>query len=129
MDMKKTITIDLSEYGGEGEVVLRAPTFRRMIEMKNEMGKYAKLTNGNVVTSDSQGYAELIGFLVYIAKAPFKANCQSFLAFADKLDEVELGNADRLWNRIVEAVKEIDKGDDRSPFADSPEAEMSTSES
>lgn len=120
MDLKTEKLIDLTAYGATGEVVMSAPTLRRTIDMKNEMGKGARIIRkgGSVTMEDApQGDMEILGILTYVEKAPFKRTVESFLTFCDELDANDRGSASRLFDDMAIAAYELDQGG-ASPLED-----------
>lgn len=133
MDLKKEIRIDLGKYGAEGEIVLRTPTLRKIIELKNARSRYASvkinrdnMNEGTGIIAD-EGDLDVLAHMAYVASAPFKTTVQGFLGFTDKLDAECPGAGLALWNEIAEGVEKIDE-EPNSPFVSSPGAEKETSE-
>lgn len=135
MDLKTIISIPLEKYGGKGVVEVSAPTLRRKIEMKNQLGKLAKMSvaldekdeGRKVDITLDEGYQYIITNLVYVRKAPFPLDVEGFLRYCDRLDERELGMGELLLDTIHEATLAIDSGD-ASPFVTSLRQENGTSE-
>lgn len=120
MELKTEKQIDLTEFGGEGEVIMSPPTLRRTINMKNELGKCTRISqkNGEVSLENApQGDMEVLGVLVYVEKAPFKTTVKDFLAYCDVLDEKSRGSAARLFDEMTQIAYDLDKGD-ASPLED-----------
>lgn len=114
MEIKTEKNIDLTEYGGEGEIIMSIPPLSRQIKLKNELCKGAHITrkNGAVSIEDMpQGDLEVLGVLVYVDKAPFKSTVKDFLDYCDALDDKERGSASRLYNKMSEIAYELDRGD------------------
>ena len=114
MNVKAESRIDLEEFGGEGEVIMSPPSLRRTINMKNELGKSARIArrNGEVVMEDAlQGDLELLGVLVYVEKAPFAANAKSFLAYCDTLEAKDPSAGIRLFDEMTNIAYKLDKGE------------------
>lgn len=129
MDYKTRITIDMSRFGFEGVVELGAPTFRRRTELSNEISRYITIEQsktGVKVDNLPTGTWNIAQRLVYVKRAPFKTDVESFLEYTDMMDENNPGSADELWDAIVEAVERIDKGE-ASPLEGSQAAEMPVS--
>ena len=114
MDVRSERRIDLTEFGGEGEIIMSPPSLRRTINMKNELGKSARIArrNGEVVMEDAlQGDLELLGVLVYVEKAPFATNAKSFLAYCDTLEDKDPTAGTRLFDKMTDIAYRIDKGE------------------
>lgn len=113
MDYKSRITIDLSEYGQEGTVEIGAPTFRRKIELSNEISRQMTIEQsrtGVKVDNLSGGRWSIMQRMAYVTRAPFRTTYEGFLEYTDMMDAQDPGSADRLWDAICEAVKRIDEG-------------------
>lgn len=113
MEIKTEKNIDLTAYGGEGEIIMSIPPLSRMIRLKNEVCKGAHISrkNGAVSIEDvPQGDLEVLGVLTYVDKAPFKCTVKDFLDFCDTLDAKDRGSASRLYNDMSEIAYELDKG-------------------
>lgn len=132
MDATNSITISLEEYGAiDDEIVLRAPSFRRMNDMKNALSKLlreVKVSGVKEPTMDMVplGDYEIVTRMCYVQKAPFKPTLEGWLEYAERMDENEFGSAQRLWTAMEEAIRQIDSS---SPFAASQGAETPSSES
>lgn len=106
------ITIDLGPFGGEGIIELSRPTFRRIQQMKNLLGKCmgASIDEiGNRVLKDAPlGDMEIIKMMAYVKSAPFQASMDNFLNYCDRLDDKRNGSALELFALIKEKVAEIE---------------------
>ena len=122
--LKTIIEIDLSEYGKEGTIEMRAPSLRKQNEFKNAMGKYVRMTqNKEMSMSDNipVGDLEIAMLMQYVFRAPFKADIEGFLSFTDGMEPFF---ANALMKRMNEAIVTIDES---SPFVNSPSAETENS--
>ena len=121
--IKRIISIDLTEYGKEGIVEMRSPSLRKQNEFKNAMGKYVDLNNRDAMLKDTvpMGDLEIATVMQYVFRAPFRTSINGFLEYTDDM-EPEASTA--LFKRMSEAMREIDGS---SPFADSPSAENANS--
>jgi hypothetical protein len=129
MTARSEITIDMSEFGAEGTIIMTFPSLRRQAMMKNALGNCAKIevVNGeNVVKETNLGDVEIVEVLGFVAKAPFPTDLKGFYAFCDRMDERDLGSASRMFEAMTKAKNAIQEGE-VSPFADSQEAETSNS--
>ena len=118
--IKRIITIDLTEYGAEGTIEMRAPSLRKQNEFKNAMGKYLNLGSDRTFELRDDlpmGDLEIATMMQYVFKAPFRTTVAGFLDFTDEM-EPEMASA--LFKRMSAGMQEIDGS---SPFADSPSAE------
>ena len=103
-------SIDLAEFGGEGEVVVGPQTFSMKTLTKNELGKRAKIRvvdGEQILEYQDVGDVEIIKTLAFVRAAPFPRTVKGFLGYCDKLDEKEIGNGEKLFQAIVDAVVEI----------------------
>lgn len=116
MEVVKLIEIDMAKYGMDGLIVMSKPSFRRIIQYNNDVGKYAKMTlndgsSDGVTKVDTLqlGYLDIAGKMRYIRKAPFTISLESFMTYCDKMDEQQFGSAMELWNEICENVKKLEE--------------------
>lgn len=132
MDTRPTITIDLSEYGSNGLIVMGPLTFRRDAEMKNNIGKcthYSTDANDLKFTYSDVGDVSIYRVLAYVIRAPFDFHSKSaFLNFMDGIDSTDIGMGQKLFDRMKDAVKDIQEGK-VSPFVQSEDSTNATSES
>ena len=129
MDYKTRITIDLSRFGQEGNIELGAPTFKKRIELANEISRLITIEQnktGMKVDNLEGGTWNILQRLVYIKSAPFEPTFKGFLDYTDRMDECDLGSAERLWDEICAAIERIDNGG-ASPLEPSQEAETQIS--
>ena len=123
--LKKIITIELADYGMDGQIIMRQPSLRKQNEFKNTMGKYMKFTQGSAPQMSDNvplGDLEIAMLMQYIYQAPFRTTIEGFLSFTDDMDPAM---AKELMARLNDALKEIDES---SPFVSSPSAETESSE-
>ena len=121
--IKKTIAIDLTEYGAEGIVVMRKPSPRRQNMFKNQISRfYSNIQTKTLKPDAAIGDMETLMMLQYISEAPFEPTLEGYFCFTDEMDP---DYADALNTRIGEAAQELIK---YSPFAKSPSRETSPSE-
>lgn len=125
--MNGKVVINLEEFGGKGEIVMSAPTFRRKVEYENLCGMQGRVElNGKELKKAMAGNLKILVLIEFTEKAPFRKDVEPFLKFMDGLEEAG-GDPDGLYDRMFEAVDEI-KGGKTSPFAGSPAAETGNSE-
>lgn len=127
MDMECRFVIPLEKYGAEGSVTMSAPTIRRAVELKNMIGRMARINGRDHSVDLSQvdaGDMEVLGVLVYVEEAPFSRTVPSFLEFCDTLDK---GRDRELFSEMERYAECIDKGE-CSPLPGSQEAETQNSE-
>lgn len=106
------IKIDLNRYGYDGEVVMSRPSFRKLRDLRNAItskAKYVKEDGEVTLQNIPQGDVEILGVLVYVQSGPFRFDVESFLKFCDKIDAVQIGNANRLFDEMNSAAEELDK--------------------
>lgn len=128
MDARPKITIDLNDYGFDGEIVMEQLTFRRQTELKDAMSRYYKYDRNGTPTNIMAGAGEVLTVLAFVTKAPF--DCKSvddFLRFTDKLDAIELGKGSELFDRMKSEADAIKRGE-TSPFVKSDSSQTGTSE-
>ncbi len=114
MDVQGCVTIPLSEYGMEGEIILSPLTFRMKTNLANALYELDEHGNQHVKKGLMPGDVAIITTLSYVKKAPFKTNLsdlEPFFDFADKADEVKPGNMDAIWARISKEVSRIESGE------------------
>lgn len=116
MDIRGDVTIDLREFGYDGQIVLGAPTFRRTNALQNALTKLVGIKDGEPVLLDTPiGDLNVLTHLAYVKSAPFYTGfdkgIEPFMEFMDKLDENERGSAQRLWKAIEDNVGRIIKGE------------------
>ena len=126
MDAKNIVTIDLTRYGADGSIEMCYPSFRQMNAAKNYAFRQMKMSRDTESISDLPGGdMEIMSTVTYVSKAPFEKTLEGFLAFADKLDEMNLGAAEILYAEMQKAVAAIDEVG--SPFGNSQAATMQNS--
>jgi hypothetical protein len=127
--MQDFINIPLGEFGFDGAVTMSKPTFRRVNEARNAISNVTKLRRdgtANVIERTNIGDIAIINVLAYVRTSPFPPTLEGFLDFCDVLDDASIGSAQKLWDRMSDAVEKIEAGD-TSPFADSPTQEKESS--
>lgn len=113
MDFLMEKHIALSEYGGEGEIVIGPQTLRSSTRLKNEISRRTVRTcvsNGEVETVGmpiDAGDVEILQVLSYIRKAPFSLDIEAFLNYADALDRVRPGISISLMEDIKARIEEL----------------------
>ena len=128
MEFCTDIRIDLGAYGMDGKAIeMGLPTFRRKVEYRNEVGRMIRLTGDGTADNIPIGDMAILRVLKYINKAPFQITLAGFMAFCDKLDSVQVGAAERLFEELQTAADNIEK-EENSPFVPSPEAVTDSSE-
>ena len=130
MDVVSMIEIDLADYGMDGKVVLAPPSLRKQTMTKNMLAKCStpkKVNDQVILESPKVGDSEIIRVLQYVRTSPFKQDVEGVLEFTDKLDDIQYGNGDRFWTRVIEGAMDIEKGK-VSPFVDSQAPETLSSE-
>lgn len=115
MSVDGAVRIDMQRYGMAGEIVVREPRLTRRRKAENAIGRVSGIGVNNVVELDktSVGDINTIMTLMYVDKAPFPTDLEDlegFYAFCDLLDDRDRGAADRLWDDLCAAVKEITEG-------------------
>ena len=134
MEIRPKTVVNLSEYGMEGTITLEPLTFRREIELKNNIGNcmhYTKVSDGDEVQVDGQNIGDMTVYniLAYITEAPFKIGSkESFMNFMDRCDRTEEGLGRRIFERLQDESKRIKNGE-LSPFVSSEASPTENSES
>ena len=127
MQVRPQIEVDLREFGVEGTITLMPMDFTRKTTLKNNIGKathYAKKGDKIEVESQDLGDISIYTVMAYITDAPFDfKTLGGFMKFMAKLDRIEVGLADKLFNHLGEKIEEIKKGS-ASPFAQSEPQEI-----
>ena len=129
MTARSEITIDLTEFGLDGTVIMAFPSLRRQAMMKNALGNCAKIemVNGEQVVKETRlGDSAIIEVLAFVHKAPFPVDLNGFYDFCDRMDEHDLGSASRMFDAMAAAKDRLQEGLE-SPLEDSPAAETSKS--
>lgn len=132
MDIRPSITIDLEEYGMTGQIVMEPLTFRREVELRNNLGSavhYEGTGTDMTVVGQDLGDMELYGIMAYITKAPF--NCRSkeaVLQFFDRADDAKVGNGHAIYDRMKAEAQRIKDGE-LSPFGSLESTPTGTTES
>lgn len=116
MDVRGDVTLDLKEFGYDGQIVLGAPSFRRTNALQNAIVKLVDMKDGKPVLMDTPiGDLNLLTHVAYMKSAPFYTGfdkgVEPLLEFMDKLDEKEIGSAQRFWDAVEKNVGRIIKGD------------------
>ena len=116
MDIHGDVTIDLNEFGYDGQIVLGAPTFRRTSALQNAIVKLAGMDDGKPVLANVPlGDMNLLTNLAYVKSAPFYTGfdkgLEPLMEFMDELDKKEVGSAQKLWDAIEVNVGRIIKGE------------------
>lgn len=123
-DIKRSIMIDLRDYGAEGAVEMRKPSLRRQNEFKNQITRYFVI-NGDEKTLKPDapiGDLELLMMLQYVYSAPFATTIEGFLRFTDVMDPDQ---ASALLARMNDCTRELIA---YSPFVQSPSQETESLE-
>lgn len=124
MDLRPKVTIALDKYGGEGEITLSSPTFRRSNELSNKIAMLKGIMDKGATPV---GSIYTLSIISYVTKAPFAFDLDEFLDYCDELDMKRVGAASELFAEMEKAVKALDSGD-MSPFVVSQEAETANSD-
>ena len=127
--MNNIKTLDMSEYGQTGIVEISLPSLSRRVARDNALGNCSdtKIVDGKPVIGETRvGDAAIIKVLAYVRRAPFPIDLKGFLRYCDKMDENDLGSAERMLIDIEKAALEIEEAE--TPLADSPAAEMQSSD-
>lgn len=127
--MNKIKTLNLEDYGQVGLVEISVPSLRKRVMRDNALGNCTdtKIVDGKPVISEYRvGDAAIIKVLAYVRRAPFPTDLKGFLTYCDKMDENDLGSAERLLEDIEKAALEIEG--EETPLAGSQEAETPTSD-
>ena len=108
------LVLDMSKYGGQGQVVVGRPTFRRKREKENAAARALKFENSQLVATElAIGDIDTIAHLAYVKSAPFTTSLDSlepFYDYCDMLDAGRLGAAEEFWNDLTEAIDRIEEG-------------------
>lgn len=127
MTVRPQVEVDLREFGLDGTIVLMPIDFARKTALKNNIGKATHYTkNGDRVEIESQdlGDIAIYSVMAYITDAPFDyKTLGGFMKFMQKLDRIEVGLAEKLFDCLGERIEEIKKGG-ASPFAQSEPQEI-----
>lgn len=115
-EIKKILTIDLTEYGAEGAIEMRKPSPRREREFLNQISRYSvKGESGGMVIKEGAplGDIRILSMLMYVSVAPFPLTLDGYLDFTDRLNP---DAAVALQKRMEEGAAEVASD---SPFAGS----------
>lgn len=112
VELRPKREIALEEYGASGVITLEPLDFVRKKQLQNNMGKtlhMKDLMNGSPdLQSQDLGDLSVYRVMAYITSAPFKFDSiDGFYNFMARLDRVRLGNADRLFDALGQACKEL----------------------
>lgn len=121
--------IDLGEFGQTGTVEVSMPSLSRRIARDNAIGNCndVKMVNGEpVLVGTRAGDAAVIKILAFVRKAPFPTDLTGFLRYCDRMDDNELGSAERMLEAIERAALEVQGVE--SPLANSQVAETQSSD-
>lgn len=107
--------IDLSKYGGNGQVVICGDvSLRSEAITKNEVSRRMVKVRVDGEETDAQyeehidaGDLEIIMVLKYVRKAPFSQTYDSFMKYCDTLEEVTPGASLKLFEEMQDAVQEV----------------------
>lgn len=116
MDMNGRITMDLAEYGAEGQVVLGPLKFSRRNEFENSMSDRIRVTaQGKLTMGQVQlGDLNILSTLAYVVEAPFYTGLDKgtrpFLDYMDGLDDKGV-DTQALWDAIKENAGRIINGE------------------
>ncbi len=126
--IRQKVIIDLSKYGGKGEVVMGEPSLRQQTAAGDAIGQHTTLGKDNkpVMKGMDLVSIDIINTLSYVKSAPFKPELESFLNFTDELEDGN-GDSNGLYSEMSQTAKEIREGK-HSPFVSSPAAGTSNSE-
>mgnify|MGYP000949819341 CR=1 FL=1 len=128
VNIRQKVIIDLSKYGGNGEVVMGEPSLRQQTIAGDAIGQRTALDKNNKPLMEGTKLVsiEIINTLSYVKSAPFKPDLDSFLKFTDELEEKD-GDSNGLYSEMRQTAKDIREGK-HSPFVSSPAAETPNSE-
>lgn len=116
MDINGSITMDLAEYGAEGQIVLGPLRFSRRNEFDNSMSDSIRVTpQGKLTVGQVQlGDMDILSNLAYVREAPFYTGLDKgtkpFLDYMDGLDEKGV-DAQRVWTDLKANVGRIINGE------------------
>lgn len=131
MEIRPKAVIDLADYGMNGEIVMEPLTFRREIEMKNNLGRcnhYVGTGNELRLEYTDTGSSLIYAVMAYITDAPFDFRSkEGFLNFMDRVDS-KCGRASELFKAMQREAERVKNGE-VSPFAESGTSPTGTSES
>lgn len=119
MDITNRITIDLTEFGLTGEIVMAVPSPRRDAWCKNQSMKHATIdprTGRPDPTHSDVGDIEVLHILTFVKSAPFPIDrLESYYDYCDELDETNPGVAMKIQSAMLEAYLTLSKGE-KSPL-------------
>jgi hypothetical protein len=128
MDVRPQITVDLNEYGFDGQITLEPLDFVRRKRLQNNLGRATHFKDLNMDELKSQDLGDIIVYKVmaFMTSAPFKLDSiESFYGFMARLDKNELGSADRLFNRLENEIKTLKEDSPLPQSQDSQENRVS----
>jgi len=122
--IRRQTTIDLSEYGQAGEIVLEELTVRREMEMNDRMGMCTVIDPENKTASTKTGTQMIYFRLGYVVASPHMSSSQSntldnWLRLMDRFD---VANYKKLTARIDAEIRKL-REDTSTPLAESEQAE------
>ena len=105
-EIKRILTIDLTEYGAEGTVEMRKPSPRREREFLNLISRYStKGENGMTIKEGAPlGDIRILSMLMYVSVAPFPLTLDGYLDFTDRISPEA---ATALQKRMEEGAAEV----------------------
>ena len=127
--MNNIKTLDMNNYGQSGIIEISIPSLSKRVARDNALGNCTdtKIVDGKPVIGETRvGDAAIIKVLAYVRSAPFPTDLRGFLRYCDKMDEKELGSAERMLVDIEKAALEIEEAE--TPLADSPAVETPSSD-
>ena len=132
MEVRPKSVIGLEQFGMEGAITMEPLTFRREIEMKNNIGRCNHYRNAGgelELEYTDTGTSLVYSVMAYITDAPFDfKSLGGFLNYMDRVDSRCPGKASELFDTLKQEVNRIIRGE-LSPFAVSEESPTGTSES
>ena len=118
MDIRPQKTINLKDFGSEGEITLEPLTFRRRKQLQNNIGLCMNVKN-NEVEPTRMGDVMIYKVMAYIVSAPFRYDTiEGFYNFMDKMDRISPDNGERLFSALNDAIKELGQ-EESSPLDNS----------
>lgn len=129
MDIQGSITVDLKDFGGAGQITLAPLSLRRQNELANAIGSVSVGEYGEISPVKMKlGDLSMIKVLVYVKSAPFDTrldDLEPFFQFCDDLDEKHPGASTKMWDRLTKVVEELE-GRSTHPFVESEQSPTMT---
>lgn len=130
MDIQGSVSMDLAEFGIEGNILFAPPSLRRQNELANVLGRVRVGEEDQPMTEIGLGDMTIIQVLYFIKAAPFSTglkNLEPFLEFCDKVDEIRPGASSDLWDKMKECA-DIVSTNSAHPFVASGQSPTTTTD-